>query len=547
MILSIIIVNYNVKHFLNQCLKSIQQAKNTLEIEVYVVDNNSVDNSVDMVKKEFPDVNLIENKKNVGFAKANNQAIKLSKGKYILLLNPDTIIQENTLTETIAFFNKNTQAGGVGVKMIDGKGHFLPESKRSFPTPSIAFYKIFGLSRLFPKSKIFGKYHLKYLDKDEVHEIDVISGAFLMTKKNLISKIGMLDEDFFMYGEDIDLSYRIQKSGFKNYYLPHTSIIHYKGESTKKTSVNYIYHFYNAMVIFTKKHYSQKNAKLFFTLINLAIVIRAALSIIKQFTLKVLYPLIDSILIAIGIYILKNFWENIYFSDDNYYSLHFLYMIPAYVILWVFGISLQNGYKYPIKIINIIKGVLTGTIIMLIIYALLPDYLRFSRALIILGTIWTMISTVIVRYLLHQIGWVFFQIKSKKRKKIGVIASEIEFNRIRDILVNNNPNLEFIGQINEIASKNLYLGKISQLKEVFKIHKINEVIFSAKDISANEIISIMQTIPNQIEIKIAPSESTFIVGSNSIHTQGDLYVLNKKVSKKITIKTIIQKIVEFFN
>ncbi len=547
MILSIIIVNYNVKHFLNQCLKSIQQAKNTLEIEVYVVDNNSVDNSVDMVKKEFPDVNLIENKKNVGFAKANNQAIKLSKGKYILLLNPDTIIQENTLTETIAFFNKNTQAGGVGVKMIDGKGHFLPESKRSFPTPSIAFYKIFGLSRLFPKSKIFGKYHLKYLDKDEVHEIDVISGAFLMTKKNLISKIGMLDEDFFMYGEDIDLSYRIQKSGFKNYYLPNTSIIHYKGESTKKTSVNYIYHFYNAMVIFTKKHYSQKNAKLFFTLINLAIVIRAALSIIKQFTLKVLYPLIDSILIAIGIYILKNFWENIYFSDDNYYSLHFLYMIPAYVILWVFGISLQNGYKYPIKIINIIKGVLTGTIIMLIIYALLPDYLRFSRALIILGTIWTMISTVIVRYLLHQIGWVFFQIKSKKRKKIGVIASEMEFNRIRDILVNNNPNLEFIGQINEIASKNLYLGKISQLKEVFKIHKINEVIFSAKDISANEIISIMQTIPNQIEIKIAPSESTFIVGSNSIHTQGDLYVLNKKVSKKITIKTIIQKIVEFFN
>jgi len=222
-------------------------------------------------------------------------------------------------------------------------------------------------------------------------------------------------------------------------------------------------------------------------------------------------------------------------------------MIPAYVILWVFGISLQNGYKYPIKIINIIKGVLTGTIIMLIIYALLPDYLRFSRALIILGTIWTMISTVIVRYLLHQIGWVFFQIKSKKRKKIGVIASEMEFNRIRDILVNNNPNLEFIGQINEIASKNLYLGKISQLKEVFKIHKINEVIFSAKDISANEIISIMQTIPNQIEIKIAPSESTFIVGSNSIHTQGDLYVLNKKVSKKITIKTIIQKIVEFFN
>ena len=193
-----------------------------------------------MLNNEFPYINLIVNNENVGFAKANNQAIKRAKGKYILLLNPDTIIQENTLNETINFFEEHPDAGGLGVKMFDGNGNFLPESKRSLPDPSIAFYKIFGLSRLFPKSKKFGQYHLNYMDENEICEIDVISGAFFMTRKVVIDKIGMLDESFFMYGEDIDLSYRIQTSGYKNFYFPKTSIIHYKGESTKKTSVNYI-------------------------------------------------------------------------------------------------------------------------------------------------------------------------------------------------------------------------------------------------------------------------------------------------------------------
>jgi len=242
--LSIIIVNYNVKNFLEQCLSSIQNASKDINLEVFVVDNNSIDKSTQMVKNKFPDVNLICNTTNVGFSKANNQAIKKSTGKYVLLLNPDTIIQENTLSETICFLEKNSIAGALGVKMIDGSGQFLPESKRSLPTPSIAFYKIFGLSKLFPRSKEFGKYHLNYLDTEKTHEIDVISGAFFMIRKSVLNKIGLLDESFFMYGEDIDFSYRIQKAGYKNYYLPTTSIIHYKGESTKKTSVNYIFTFY---------------------------------------------------------------------------------------------------------------------------------------------------------------------------------------------------------------------------------------------------------------------------------------------------------------
>ena len=229
MILSIIIVNYNVKFFLEQCINSIKTGSKGLKIEIIIVDNNSTDGSVNMIKNEFPKCIVIENKKNVGFSKANNQGIRKSKGKYVLLLNPDTIIEEDTLSKCISFMEKNSEAGSLGVKMIDGNGKFLPESKRSFPSPMVAFYKIFGLSTIFPKSKKFGTYHLKFLDEEEIHEVDVLSGAFLFIRKEVLNKIGLLDEDFFMYGEDIDISYRIQKSGFKNYYFPKTKIIHYKG------------------------------------------------------------------------------------------------------------------------------------------------------------------------------------------------------------------------------------------------------------------------------------------------------------------------------
>ena len=356
MTLSIIIVNYNVKHFLHQCLKSIETATKHIQTEIFVVDNNSVDNSVDMLNNDFPYINLIVNNENVGFAKANNQAIKRAQGEYILLLNPDTIIQENTLHETINFFEEHPEAGGLGVKMIDGNGNFLPESKRSLPNPSIAFYKIFGLSRLFPKSKKFGQYHLNYMDENEICEIDVISGAFFMTRKVVINKIGMLDESFFMYGEDIDLSYRIQKSGYKNFYFPKTSIIHYKGESTKKTSVNYIFMFYNAMIIFVKKHYVQTKAKPLILIINIAIFLRAFISIVKQLVIKLTQPIIDAILIFMGLYFLQKMWAINYFLNKDYYSVNFLkYAVPTYIVFWLFGIYLQNGYKRPLKPSKTIK------------------------------------------------------------------------------------------------------------------------------------------------------------------------------------------------
>ena len=241
--LSIIIVNYNVKHFLEQCLKSVEKAIEPLDAEIIVVDNNSVDGSLKMINHKFPKVLVISNKTNTGFSVANNQGIRIAKGEHILLLNPDTVVQEDTLLKCVEFLDGNENAGALGIKMFDGKGKFLPESKRGLPTPKVAFFKIFGLSYIFPKSKLFGQYHLGYLNRDENHVVEVLSGAFMMIKKKVIEEVGNLDETFFMYGEDIDLSYRITKGGYKNYYFAASNIIHYKGESTKKSSINYVFVF----------------------------------------------------------------------------------------------------------------------------------------------------------------------------------------------------------------------------------------------------------------------------------------------------------------
>ena len=209
--LSVIIVNYNVKYFLEQALLSVRKASQALAIETWVVDNNSVDDSVQMVQEKFPEVKLIANKENVGFSKANNQAIPVSAGEYVLLLNPDTVVEEDTFEKCVAFMDAHPQAGGLGVRMMDGSGKFLSESKRGFPSPWAAFCKTFGLSALFPKSKLFNEYHLGYLAENETHEVEVLAGAFMLLRRSVLDEIGLLDETFFMYGEDIDLSYRIIK------------------------------------------------------------------------------------------------------------------------------------------------------------------------------------------------------------------------------------------------------------------------------------------------------------------------------------------------
>ncbi|HNG90806.1 MAG TPA: glycosyltransferase family 2 protein, partial [Saprospiraceae bacterium] len=226
--LSVIIVNYNVRHFLEQALHAVRKAMQGIAGEVWVVDNNSVDGSVQMVREKFPEVHLIANADNPGFAVANNQAIRSSSGEYVLLLNPDTVVEEDSFSKCLSFMDAQPDAGALGVKLIDGSGKYLPESKRGFPSPWVAFCKTFGLSALFPRSRTFNRYYLGHLDENHTHEVDVLVGCFMFMRRAALDRSGLLDEAFFMYGEDIDLSYRIVQAGYRNYYLPDTKIIHYK-------------------------------------------------------------------------------------------------------------------------------------------------------------------------------------------------------------------------------------------------------------------------------------------------------------------------------
>jgi O-antigen biosynthesis protein len=532
--LSIVIVNYNVKYFLEQCLYSVMKASMNVETEVFVVDNNSVDGSVDMVRQKFPKVHVISNLENVGFAKANNQAIKIANGDYVLLLNPDTVVEEDTFTKTVQFMDAHADAGGLGVKMIDGSGKFLPESKRGLPTPSVAFYKIFGLSRLFPKSKTFGKYHLGYLDKDKTHEVEVLAGAFMLLRKTVLPKIGLLDEDFFMYGEDIDISYRIIKAGYKNYYFPETRIIHYKGESTKKSSVNYVFVFYNAMIIFARKHFSKQNAALFTFIIRIAIYLRAGAAIVIRFIKKSFLPLLDVTLLFAGMYFLKDYWSRN--LAVHYPSDFILFAVPSYIFIWIISVYFSGGYDKPIKLEKIIRGLVTGTLLILVGYALLPETYRFSRALILLGAIWASIEMLTTRVLLNLLKVKAYALESNARKRLLIVGEDDEANRVLSLLKMSETAHNFIGYISPAESnpkvqtsnlKQFHLGSADNFKEIVEVYSIDEIIFCARDIASNSIINFMSSVTGkEVEYKIAPPESLYIIGSSSVNNPGELYVID---------------------
>ncbi len=267
--LSVIIVNYNVRPYLTACLDSVQRALDGVESEVFVVDNHSDDDSVEVVGRDYAWVHLINNRENLGFSKANNIAIRQAKGEYILLLNPDTVVAEDTLKNAVGFMDQHPETGGAGVRMHNADGTLAPESRRAIPTPFVAARKMLGFTK---------RYYMSYLSWDAPAQIEVVSGAFMLLRRKAILEVGLLDEDFFMYGEDIDLSYRLLQGGWQNWYLPY-DIVHYKGQSTSKSDFRYVHVFYQAMLIFFRKHYS--HLSFFFSLpVKVAIYFRASLALV---------------------------------------------------------------------------------------------------------------------------------------------------------------------------------------------------------------------------------------------------------------------------
>jgi GT2 family glycosyltransferase len=530
--LSIVIVNYNVRYFLEQTISSVYKSIVHFDYEIIVVDNNSSDDSLKMLAQKFPDIKVIANIENAGFSKANNQAIKLSKAEFILLLNPDTIIQEDTLQKCIDKMETDTTIGGLGVKMVDGAGNFLPESKRGFPSPMAAFAKMSGLSKLFPKSKTFGQYHLTYLNKNESHEIDVLSGAFMLLRKSVLDKVGLLDEDYFMYGEDIDLSYRIRKANFKNYYFADTSIIHFKGESTKKGSLNYIKVFYNAMIIFANKHVTGTRGKMLTFLLKIAIYLRAFLAVIQKIVTPVGMPVMDVLLMSGNLYVLQLLWENyIKVSEHVIFPATFFYVnMPIYIAIWLSSMLLFGVYAKNTKWKRLLIGLTFGTLIIAIVYAFFPNFLRTSRGVILVGFFINLLLLSAYRFLFHYFNNTLYAF-IKDEKKYIIIGSEKEATTISEQIKKSNLKHTYAGfiSLNNGIKNTKNLGSIENLNDILEAYKPNEILFSTEELSTQFIIETMSKIKEPIAFRLVTKNNT-IISSTSKNKSGEIYSFDINLS-----------------
>jgi GT2 family glycosyltransferase len=545
--LSVVIVNYNVCYFLEQALLSVRRAVEKLgrPVEVFVVDNNSADGSVAMVRARFPEVILIANRTNPGFSKGNNQALRRATGQYQLLLNPDTVVEEDTFRACCDFMDAHPDCGGLGVKMLDGQGRFLPESKRALPTPAVAFYKMFGLARFFPTSHTFGRYHLGYLSPEETHQVEVLSGAFMLLRKVALDQVGLLDEAYFMYGEDIDLSYRLTQGGWKNYYFPGTRIIHYKGESTKRTSVNYVFVFYRAMVIFARKHFAPRRAGLFSLLLNAAIWLRAGAALVQRLATRVAPLLLDAGLVWGGMYFLKTYWErNHKFVPGDYPPQYMLVAVPAYILVWLTSAYLSGAYDPPIKTSRVVRGIFVGTLLISAASNFL-DAWRFSKALIILGGAWAVAAIVGRQLLAHFLKYRDLRLSERRQKNIAIVGSGPESRRVRSLLEAASVQARVIGYVEvepltplpsqlaeplDASAPHLEepLGELRQLADIIRLYALDELIFCGKDLPASHIITLMLSLPTvpPVAYKILPEDSQYIIGSSSKDAPGDYYTLD---------------------
>ncbi|WP_273443996.1 glycosyltransferase family 2 protein [Neolewinella agarilytica] len=527
--LSVIIVNYNVRYFLEQALLSVERAIAGVEAEVWVVDNNSADSSVEMVRERFPWVRLIANEGNPGFSIANNQAIRQSRGKYVLLLNPDTVVKEDTFSRCLQFMEAHEDAGGLGVRMMDGQGRFLKESKRGLPTPWVAFSKAFGLSTLFPRSRRFNHYHLGYLSEEEVHEVEILAGAFMLMRRKALDEVGLLDEDFFMYGEDIDLSYRLIKGGYKNYYFPETSIIHYKGESTKRGSLNYVRVFYQAMIIFARKHFSGSQGKLLVALMQFAIYFRALLTVVSNLWSRLKFPLLDAAGIYVGLRILKVLWAEYHFGDPTYFSENINYLhFPAYTLLWVGSIFLSGGYDHPYAPGRLLRSLGTGTLILFAVYGLLPEEFRPSRALLLLGAAWAAGWTLGLRIIAHLVRFRHLRFGAQNDLRLVIVGSESEMERALSLLQRAGAQRNLLGRIAPVDDPETVdaIGNTDRLPALIELYRAEEIIFCSADLSNENIQGWMSQLGPGCQYRILPEASSSIIGSHRSDQRGVLYTID---------------------
>jgi GT2 family glycosyltransferase len=547
--LSIIVVNYNVRDFLEQSLRSIQRACRSLETEIIVVDNNSIDGSVEMVRDQFPGVQVLANTENVGFSSANNQAIRRARGRYLLIINPDTIVQEDTLTTLVEFMDEHPRAGAVGCQILNPDGTFAPESRRSYPTPSTAFYRMTGLSQLFPDSERFGRYNMSYLPEDQVAEVDALSGSCMMVRHTALyyspdelqgrreqdldtddllaeasessgGGAGLLDEDFFMYGEDLDWCYRIKKAGWKILYTPDTQIIHYKGESTKKGEFRYIRLFYRAMIQFTRKHFSDRYSRFFALLIHLGILVHAGITLIGGQLRRLGLPLADFAL-SYGSIGAALFW---FHGTAPEVSSSYLYgfVTPLYALITVGSIAAVDTYRRGRS--YSLQGVFYGAGLAFIIVTFLSYYVdpftTYPPGVPLIGFAGATVLLLGSRWILRHLR----QIQHGLRRAV-MVGHPAEAERLSQLLDRHpRPAFKLVGYVDSEhrvqppdSASPRQLGYLHHLRDLVRLREIDDVIFAANGLSNRVIFQLMQqlrTLPVQFQILVEGREH--LIGKASI-------------------------------
>lgn len=516
---SIIIVNYNVRYFLEQCLHSVHEATRGIESEVIVVDNASTDGSRAWLEPLFPSVRFIWNPANLGFAKANNQALALASGDNILFLNPDTILPEDAIRRCLDFLDAHPKAGALGVRMLDGTGRYLPESKRAFPGPMTSLYKLSGLSALFPRSRVFARYHLGHLDPMKDHEVDVLAGAFMFVRRSVLDKTGGFDEQFFMYGEDIDLSYRIQQAGHVNHYLSSPTILHFKGESTRKGSLNYVRMFYNAMGIFVHKHYGGVRAGFFRFFLTIAIWVRAVLSAIGQFIRRAGLPLIDAALILLAFWMAKDVWSR-WVKTDTLYSERLLTIaLPGFTVIYLTASYYAGLYDRYQKRGRVVRSTAIALVMVLAAYSLLPEMYRFSRAIVLLGSVFAFILLSIIRILFRN--WGVLLLEDEEVGQTIVVGDETEYERVCGLMRTAGMEDRLLGRVAVSDPRQDALTTLEGLNEFIRTVPVREVVFCRNGLPFSDIIGRTASLAGRVRIRITANGSRSIVGSDSRDNSGD--------------------------
>ncbi|NNF58675.1 MAG: glycosyltransferase [Rhodothermaceae bacterium] len=550
---SVIIVNYNVREFLEQALESVAEASAGLCVETFVVDNDSADGSVAMVQERFPEVHVIANETNVGFARANNQAIREARGRHLLILNPDTLLQENTLQKLVRFMDTHPEAGAAGCRILNPDGTFAPESRRAFPTPSVAFYRLTGLSRLFHHSPTFGRYNLTYLPKDEVCEVDALSGSCMMVRRAALyasreeaehmsvggngahgvplpptphanGGAGLFDEHFFMYGEDLDWCYRIQQAGWRIYYTPETQIIHYKGESTKKGELRYVRLFYGAMLRFVEKHLSGNTEAGFLRrlasrglalALRVGIVVRALLSFLGQGATVLRAPAADFVLALLAMLLSTALWASQ--TSASFRPSFYTLVLPAYTLAGILGIALAGGYRRP-RLRPMVAG-LAGALLGVAALSFFVKTIAFSRGVLLLG--FTMAGVLLLARRLVR------RTRVQGSRRVLLVGSAHEASRLQRLVGGRmRPMVHLLGFVSDAPSRERasakapappHLGTPRHLRDLVRLQEADEVVFAADSLSNTAILGFMRQLRDlPIQLKILASNRDRIIGKASI-------------------------------